>query len=210
MNCGHPPKAIPQVMPFLEEDVYIGLYVTLGQMPLGNAATRRPVGDHAQGRIGARSIIGSHAVIYAGVVLGPDCRVGDHAIIRESSVIGARCVIGTQADLQFQVTLGDDVRVQAEAQLAGGTVVGDGSFIGPGVQTANDPHVAHFPLTDYQDRGQVAPTIGKHVFIGAAAIILPGVVIGDGAMIAAGALVTKDVPAGVQVFGMPARTRGST
>lgn len=193
--------------PVVDDDVYAGPFAVIGVVPMANAANRRRVSAVQLGRIGSRCIIGCHAVIYAGVKLGEDCRVGDHAVIRENSIIGARCIIGTKVDLQFEVTLGDDVRVQAESQLAGGTVVGEGSFIGPGVQTANDPHVAHFPLTDYQDRGQVAPTIGRHVFVGAAAIILPGVKIGDGAVIAAGALVTKDVPAGAKVFGLPAREK---
>jgi maltose O-acetyltransferase len=99
------------------------------------------------------------------------------------------------------------VRILNETHITGGTVIGDGTFIGPGVWSANDPYLAHFDLDDYQDRGQVAPIIGRKVFIGVGAILLPGIVIGDGAMIAAGALVTKDVAPGAKVYGMPARGR---
>lgn len=198
-------KNIPMKPPSIGMDVAVGPYAVLGLMPMTNAANRRVVFKPGSGRIGARVIIGSHAVLYAGAVIGEDSRIGDHATIRENCRIGKRCVIGTKTDLQFDVILGDDVRVQAQTQLAGGTVVGEGSFIGPGVQTANDPHIAKFPLSEYRDRGQVAPVIGKHVFIGVGAIILPGVLIGDNAIIAAGALVAKDVPAGSMVVGVPAR-----
>jgi acetyltransferase-like isoleucine patch superfamily enzyme len=109
--------------------------------------------------------------------------------------------------LQYDVKLGDDVRILNQTQITGGTVIGDGTFIGPGVQTANDPYLFHESLDDYKDRGQVPPVIGSKVFIGVGAIILPGVHIGDGARIAAGALVTRDVPAGAVMVGSPARQR---
>ena len=100
-----------------------------------------------------------------------------------------------------------------QAQIAGGSVIGRGSFIGPGVQTANDPHVARHGLEDYQDRGQVGVTIGEHVFVGVGAIILPGVRIGDGAIIGGGAVVTRDILAGEMIMapgvrGLPVRAGG--
>lgn len=188
-------------LPFLEPGVRIGAFSVLGRQPYPTAANRRSI-NHlvGAGRIGSGTVIGCLTVIYAGVFIGREVCIGDHAVIREDVRIGSRCVIGTKVDIQYGATIADDVRILNETQIAGGTVIGEGTFIGPGVQTANDPHVAHHDLADYQDRGQVAPVIGSKVFIGVGAILLPGVRIGDGATIGAGALVSKDVPAGALVM----------
>lgn len=211
----NPPRLIPsyptQAALLVEwgADVWYGEFCVIGQRPMANAANRRPLddGEPKPVKIGDRSIIGSHCIIYRDVHMGEDCRLGDHATIREGARIGKRCVIGTMVDIQYDVTLADDVRILNQTQIAGNSVIGRGTFIGPGVQTANDPHVAHHSLADYQDRGQVGVTIGEYAFIGAAAVLLPGVKIGDKAIVAAGAVVTKDVPAGATVYGMPAAAR---
>lgn len=204
----NPPRLIPsyptQAALLVEwgSDCWFGEFCVIGQRPMANAANRRPLddGEPKPVKIGDRTIIGSHCVVYRDVQMGEDCRLGDHATIREGARIGKRCVIGTMVDLQYNVTLADDVRILNQTQIAGGSVIGRGTFIGPGVQTANDPHVAKHGLEDYQDRGQVGVTIGEFVFIGVGAILLPGVKIGDRAIIGAGALVTKDVPLGATVL----------
>jgi acetyltransferase-like isoleucine patch superfamily enzyme len=198
------------IAPVWEGESLVGPYAVIGLQPVATAANRRPVELAGPGWIGAGCVIGAHAVIYAGVVMGRGCRIGDGAVIRENVILGNRCVVGCHADIQYGATIGDDVRILHEAQVAGGTTIGSDSFIGPGVQMANDPHVAHFDLADYQDRGQVAPRIGRRVFVGIGAVLLPGVVIGDGAVISAGAVVTKDVGAGDRVAGVPARAFATT
>lgn len=203
LAIGH--EVAHSVDPHWDGDSLVGPHAVIGIQPVATKANRRQVRPARAGRVGAGCVIGAHAVIYAGVMLGRDCRVGDHAVIRENVVTGDRCVIGCMVDIQYGATIGDDVRILNEAQIAGGMVIGDGTFIGPGVQTANDPHVARHDLSDYQDRGQVAPTIGRKVFVGVGAVILPGVSIGDGAVIAAGAVVTRDVAPGEKVAGLPAR-----
>lgn len=186
-------------------DAVVGHGSMIGIFPKATAANRRVVdSDLPAGRIGKRAVVGAFCAIYMDVRIGKDCRIGDHATIREGVRIGDRSVIGTNADIQYGCKIGSDVRVMNGAHITGGTIIGDGTFIGPGAMTANDMHV---DLEDYQDRGQVAPIIGRKVFIGVGAILLPGVRIGDGAIIAAGALVTRDVEAGATVLGMPARER---
>lgn len=194
------PLPIPTVTPFIEPGVYVSTHAALGRVPLATAANRRPVRRPTAGRIGSGTVVGDFAVVYAGAFIGRDVCIGDHAVIREDTRIGDGCVIGTKVDIQYGCTIADDVRILNETQIAGGTVIGEGSFIGPGVQTANDPHVARFGLDDYRDRGQVAPVIGRKVFIGVGAILLPGVKIGDGAVIAAGAVITRDVRPGERIF----------
>jgi len=189
--------------PFWEEDCHVGACALVGVQPMANAANRRAVRECGPGRIGARTIIGLHCTIYAGVFIGQDCRFGDYASVREDCRIGSRCVIGTHVDIQYGALIGDDVRILNGTQIAGGSVIGNGTFIGPGVQTANHRHV---DLANYDNppEGRCAPIIGERVMIGVGAILLPGVTIGDGAVIAAGSLVTKDVPAGQRWRGAPA------
>ncbi len=188
-------------LPFLEPGVKVGAFSVFGRQPYPTAANRRAVSQLVgSGRIGSGSVVGCLCVIYAGVFIGRDVCVGDHAVIREDVRIGDRCVIGAKVDIQYGATIGDDVRLLNEVQIAGGTVIGNGSFLGPGVQTANDPFVAHFSLDEYKDRGQIGPQIGKNVFVGVGAILLPGIRIGDGALIGAGAVVTKDVPSGAKIL----------
>ncbi len=195
-HAGHPDDRVP----FFEPGVKVGLYTVFGRQPYATAANRRPVRVVGAGRVGEGSAVGCLCVIYAGVFIGREVCVGDHAVIREDTRIGDRCVIGTKVDIQYGVTIADDVRILNETQIAGGSVVGRGTFIGPGVQTANDPHVARHGLDDYRDRGQVGVTIGEKVFIGVGAVLLPGIKIGDGALIAAGAVVTSDVRAGDRIY----------
>lgn len=199
---------------WVQENTVIGEGVKLktgcviGTSPLVTTANRRPLDRNwSCTRIGDRTAIQPFVCIYIDVHIGEDCCIGNHASIREGVRIGKRCVIGSHADIQYDVQIGDDVRVLNQAQIAGGTTIGDGSFIGPGVQTANDPYLYHEDLADYKYQGHVPPVIGKRVFIGVGAIILPGVNIGDGARVAAGSLVTHDVPAGASVIGSPARLR---
>ncbi len=195
-------------------DTWLGEFAVIGLRPMANAANRRPVVETEPQpvKIGDRTIIGTHATIYRDVTIGEDCRLGDHVVIREGARIGNRCVVGSMVDLQFNVTLGDDVRIFNQTQITGGTVIGDHTFISAGVQSVNDPHLFNFDLEDYQDRGTAGPKIGDKVKIGPGAILLPGVIIGDEAIIAAGAIVTRDVPAGAIVMAKGVRgiVKGST
>lgn len=193
-------------MPFLEPGVKVGAFSVFGRQPYATAANRRPVQQVGAGRIGEGTVVGCLCVIYAGVSIGRQCCIGDRAVIREGVRIGDCCVIGAGVDIQYGALIGDNVRIQSGAYIVGGTVIGDGTFIAPSVTSANDPHIARFGLADYRDRGQVAPIIGRRVFVGVGAILLPGVNIGDGAVIGAGAVVTGDVPPGARI--MAAGVRG--
>lgn len=190
------------------DDVRLGMHSIIGQEPMMTAANRRLIDKNLSCvRIGDRSVINSLVCIYMDVHMGEDCCVGNHASIREGARIGKRCVIGAHVDIQYNVEIGDDVRLLNQVQITGNSKIGDGTFIGPGVQTANDPFLFKFAPEDYQDRGQIGVTIGKFVQIGVGAIILPGVTIEDYAKIAAGSLVTRDVEAGSFMIGSPARPR---
>lgn len=183
-------------------DTWLGEFAVIGLRPMANAANRRavPDGPPQPVKIGDRTMIGAHAAIYRDVMIGEDCRLGDHVLIREGARIGNRCVVGSMCDLQYNVTLGDDVKIFNQTQITGNSVIGRGTFIGPGVQSMNDAALFKADPEDYRDRGQIGLIIGEFVRIGGAAILLPGITIGDRAIVGAGAVVTRDVPAGATVM----------
>jgi acetyltransferase-like isoleucine patch superfamily enzyme len=173
-------------------------FALVGRLPsVHSSLARQPVSQRSL-FIGDRCDIGPHAIIYGGSTIGDDCLIGDAASIREGVIVGSGCVIGRGVLIGYDVQIGDDVRIQDGACIVGGCRIGAGSFIGIGVVMSND---ARREIVDYDFRGASAPVIGERCLIGSGANLLPGVRIGDGAVIGAGALVTRDVPAGATVLG---------
>ncbi len=150
-------------------------------------------------RIGSRCIIRSEAVIYRDVEIGDYVRTGHKVLIRERCRIGNHVLVGTNVVVDNNTVIGNRVSIQSMVYIPTGTVIEDRVFIGPNVVFTNDkfPIRVTGPLT--------APKICHGASIGANATILPGVVVGRGALVAAGAVVTRDVPAWHQAVGTPAR-----
>ncbi len=147
------------------------------------------------------AVVCAAAVIYAGARIGESAIVGDHAQVREQTTIGANSVIGRGCGIETEVSIGTFVRIQSNSYLASRTVIEDDVFVGPGVVTANDNAMGrHAP--DEKLRG---PVLRRACRVGAGAVLVPGVEIGVEAFVAAGAVVTKDVPARAVVMGVPAR-----
>lgn len=173
----------------------------LGKRPRLAASSSARGGDVGRLELAERVTVCAGAVLFAGAKLGEGAIVGDQAFVRERSVTGAGSVIGRGSVVDNDVALGARVRVQTNVYLAAFTLVEDDVFIGPGVTTTNDDtmgrHDGQAPL-----RG---PRLGRASRIGAGAVLTPGVQIGEEAFVAAGALVTHDVPARAVVMGVPAR-----
>jgi acetyltransferase-like isoleucine patch superfamily enzyme len=150
-------------------------------------------------RIGSRCIIRSEAIIYRDVEIGDYVRTGHKVLIRERCRIGDHVLVGTNVVVDNDTTIGSRVSIQSMVYIPTGTIIEDRVFIGPNVVFTND----RFPI---RSKGPLnAPRIRRGASIGANATILPGVVVGRGAMIAAGAVVTRDVPAWHLAIGAPAR-----
>jgi acetyltransferase-like isoleucine patch superfamily enzyme len=170
--------------------------------PARSAALARSTTPQPPCRFGPRSRLMPFARIYAGSVFGADLFVGDGASISEACVFGDRCVVGRNATVGARVRLGNGVRIMDLSHIVGGTLIGDDCFIGIGVVSTNDPR----PLPYFWDEARLQPpVIGSHVMIGSGAVLCPGVTIGDGAWIAAGAVVKADVAPGARVQAVMAR-----
>jgi acetyltransferase-like isoleucine patch superfamily enzyme len=122
-------------------------------------------------------------------------------LVREETTLGADVLIGTQAVIDGATTVGDGVSMQTGVYIPRETTIGDRVFLGPNATLLNDP----YPVR--QDVDLVGPTLEDGVSVGANATILPGVAVGEGAFVAAGAVVTVDVPPRRLVAGVPGRTR---
>jgi acetyltransferase-like isoleucine patch superfamily enzyme/dTDP-4-dehydrorhamnose 3,5-epimerase-like enzyme len=136
-------------------------------------------------QVGAGTRVWAFAHVLPGAVIGRDCNICDHVFIENDVVVGDRVTVKCGVQLWDGVTLEDDV------------------FIGPNATFTNDP----FPRSRKYPERFARTVVRAGASIGANATLLPGIEIGRGAMVGAGAVVTRDVPPGVVVTGNPARIR---
>jgi acetyltransferase-like isoleucine patch superfamily enzyme len=151
--------------------------------------------------IGDGAVIRSHTVIYAGNVIGRNFQTGNKVNIRESNRIGDNVSVGTLSVIEHHVEIADNVRIHTQAFIPEFSVLEEGCWIGPNVVLTN----AKYPLSPGVKDSLAGPIIRKGARIGANATLLPGVVIGENALVGAGAVVVSDVPPGAVVVGNPAR-----
>ena len=151
--------------------------------------------------IGKNSVIRSGTILYCDVITGDFFQTGHNVVIREETRIGDRVSIGTATVIDGHTTIGNDVSLQSRVYLPTNTRIGNHVFIGPNAIFTND----RYPP------GRIGGLDGPHVMdgaaIGANATLLPGVCIGEGALVAAGAIVTRDVPDHMMAIGTPAKIR---
>ncbi len=151
--------------------------------------------------IGDNSVIRSHTVIYAGNKIGKNFQTGNKANIRELNEIGNNVSIGTLSVVEHHVKIGNGVRIHTQVFIPEFTTLEDESWLGPNVVITN----AKYPKSPDAKKELKGPYIKKRAIIGANSTLLPGITIGEQAIIGAGSVVTKDVPDKHVVAGNPAK-----
>lgn len=183
--------------------VRVGDNAVLGRPPRpARTSTARARDDLPPLEIDAGSTIGAGTVIYAGTRIGRDCLIADQAFVREGCVIGEAVIVGRGVTVENETTIGPNTKIQSQAYITAWTTIEDHVFIAPCVVTTNDNYMGR---TQARFKYRQGPHIKRGARVGANAILLPGVTVGREAFVAAGALVTRDVPDAVLVMGTPAR-----
>ena len=177
-------------------------YAVVGKQPTlspRSTAAREPL---APLELGAGSIVSTGAVVFAGSRVGERVIVGDQACLRERVEVGDDVVIGRGSLVENDTTIGALTKIQAHAYITAYSTLEDNVFIAPCVATTNDNFMGR---TERRHELTKGPTIRRGARIGGAAVLLPGIEIGEEAFVGAGAIVNRDVPARAVVVGSPAR-----
>lgn len=174
-------------------------FCIVGAPPRGYQAGELPT------TIGPGATIRSHTVIYAGNVIGAGFQTGNKVNIRECNRIGDHVSVGTLSVIEHHVEIGNNVRIHTQAFIPEFSKLEDGCWIGPNVVMTN----AKYPLSPGVKESLAGPVIRRNAKVGANATLLPGVVVGENALVGAGSVVVRDVPDGAVVAGNPARVIGT-
>lgn len=150
-------------------------------------------------KIGDNSIIRSGTIIYSNVKTGKNFRTGHNVLIRENTFLGDNVLVGTNSVIDGECRIGSNVNIQTGVYITKYTLVEDDVFFGPFSVTTNDKRME----CGAKLKG---PIFKKNSKVGANSTILPGVVVGEEAIIGAGAIVTKNVSKGDVVAGSSARS----
>jgi acetyltransferase-like isoleucine patch superfamily enzyme len=144
--------------------------------------------------------------------IGAGTTVWELAQIREEARLGQNCVIGRGAYVGTGVRIGDNVKLQNYALVYEPAQLGDGVFVGPAAVLTNDQYPRSVDPDGKQKRGgdweAVGVTVGEGASLGARSVCVAPVAVGRWALVAAGAVVTRDVPDFALVAGVPARRIG--
>lgn len=133
--------------------------------------------------------------------IGSNTRVWQYSVVIAGAKIGSNCNICAHTLVEGDVVIGNNVTVKSGVYLWDGTRIEDDVFIGPNATFTNDP----MPRSKVYPETFKGILVQKGASIGANSTILPGITIGPNAMVGAGSVVTKDVPAGAVVVGNPAK-----
>jgi acetyltransferase-like isoleucine patch superfamily enzyme len=174
----------------------IGDFVVLGVGPKGKIGP-----DELKIILGAGGLIRTHTVIYWGNRIGRNFQTGHGALVRECNWIGDDVSIGSHTVVEHRNRIGNGVRIHSGSFIPEFCVLEDGCWIGPRVVFTNVPH----PMCPEAKKCMKGPHIMKGAKIGAGAVVLPHVVVGEMALVGAGSVVVENVPARSVVGGNPAR-----
>ena len=182
-------------------EIFPGSYI--GKVPKGAALARQPE-YIPRVEIKANCAVGPNAVIYYDVEIGENTLIGDGASIREQCRIGSNCILSRYVTVNYATTVGNHTKIMDSTHITGKCTIGDNVFISLCVGSTNDNAIGKL---GYQEERVQGPTIEDGVAVGAGAMLMPGITIHANAVVGAGSVVTKDVPAGAVVMGSPATVK---
>ena len=133
--------------------------------------------------------------------IGDNTRIWQFVIILPLAQIGNNCNICSHCFIENDVVIGNNVTIKNGVRLYDGTRIADFAFIGPNVVFTNDKYPPNYDFL----KNKKVTTVKERCSNGAGALIMPGLTLGEGAIIGAGSVVTRDVPDRVCVIGNPAR-----
>jgi acetyltransferase-like isoleucine patch superfamily enzyme len=148
--------------------------------------------------VGENAWIRSYSLLYEGSTFGPGLRTGHRVTVREKTTAGTNLQIGTLCDIQGHCEIGDYVRMHSNVHIGQMSKIHDFVWIFPYTVLTNDPH----PPSDGYLAG---PEVFDYAVIATMTCILPGVRVGEHALVGAHSLVLKDVEAHTVVLGVPAK-----
>lgn len=201
----HPHVVIePGVIIGNDVEIFPGTYI--GKTPKGVGVTARQITFEPKVAIGDYCAIGPNAVIFYNVEIGKKTLIGDGASLREGVEVGEYCLISRYVTINYNTKIGSHTRIMDLTHITGNCEIGSNVFISVLVSTTNDNVVV---TREYEEEQIKGPRIQNGATIGAGACLLPGVVVGEGALVGANAVVTRDVKPHDLVMGIPARVARS-
>lgn len=178
-------------------------HCVLGKLPTSPGVTSRKLkSKYSDLVVGENCVLCPGVVLYTGTIIGHNNLFGDFCSVREECSIGNYCLISRNVSVNYHTTIGNNTKILDNTHITGNMKIGNHVFISALVVTTNDNTMGR---EEYDEAHVQGATIKDDVTIGAAANILPGVIIGKNAIVGASALVTKDVPDNKVVMGIPAR-----
>ena len=161
--------------------------------------------DCGPARIGTNGILRMGTIIYGDVNIGDYFQSGHYVVIRAKVRMGNYCTVLNHSALEGLIRFGDGVRIMSHVYISSRTWFGNHVFVGPGVTFLNDRLPLRYDADAYPTpRGA---SVEDDVMIGGGCTILPGITIGERSFIAAGTVVTKNIPPRSFVIGVPGQIR---
>lgn len=182
-------------------DVVVGDNTVIGKSPMRASISTLKEKELPPAVVSDKCKIGTSVAVYRGSKIGEGVMIADLASVREDVEIGKFTIVGRGVAIENDTRIGSYVKLETNAYITAHTIIEDRCFIAPMVTTSNDNFLGR---TEERFKYTKGPHIRKGARVGANATLLPGITLGEDAVVGAGSVVTKDVPPRKMVAGVPA------